>query len=167
MQILVATAGALPPSVVTAYVSAFWSAGDSLVVMAAIEVPRTLLEELATEGWTPFAGERTTEIERAVGRYVEERGGRMVEPILSALGAQGMTARALYVEHADPAQAILETAAELSADLIVLGATRAIFKDDAWQSVAEQVMLGASVPMLLIPGQRRPDSDEDSEATDV
>lgn len=167
MQILVATGGALSPSLVTSYVSAFASGTDSIAVMTAIEVPRTFLEELASEGWTPFASERTAEIDRAVGRYLQERGGRTVEPIMSALEAAGLSVRSLFVEHAEPAQAILETVSELGVDLVVLGATRAIFKEDSWQSVAEEVMHACPVPMLLIPGQRRPDADDEGDDAGV
>lgn len=129
--------------------------------MSCLEVPREFLEELATETWQPFSQEpRTPAIEQAVSQYVEERGIRLVEPIVAALAAHGIDVRALYVEGADPAQAIVDIAVDHEADLIVLGATRPIFDADAWESVSVRVMQQSKVPLLLIPGAARASKDE-------
>ncbi len=160
---MVATAGALPPAAVASYVSSHGPDVD-VVVMTAIEVPRTFLQELEAEGWDPLEDERTAETERAVAGYVEERGLRLVQPIVGALDAIGVTAQALLVEHSEPATAILEAAAELGTDLIVVGATKPLFAESAWQSVAQQLMVSSPVPLLMVPGVRRAEDDDEDEA---
>ena len=49
----------------------------------------------------------------AVAKYVEERGRRLVDPLVSALEAHGVSAQPVFVEDDDPSRAIVETAAQL------------------------------------------------------
>lgn len=153
---LVATAGALPPGSVTSLVEHLVRFGGTVSVMTSIGVPRSFLEELATEEWRPFAEEiRPPETEAAVAKYVEERGRRLVEPLVGALEAAGIAAQPMFIEDDDPARAIVETAAQIEADLIVMGATRPIFDADAWASVSVKVMQQSTTPLLLVPGAAR------------
>ncbi len=157
---LIATAGALPSSSVAKLVERLVGTEGAVTVMSCLEVPREFLEELATETWQPFSDEpRTPAIEQAVAQYVEERGIRLVEPIVAALSAGGVDVRALFVEGTDPARAIVDTAVEHEADVIVLGATRPIFDADAWESVSVRVMQQTKVPLLLVPGASRAGRD--------
>ena len=163
MQILIATAGALPPPAVADLVASLWSPGSSVAVMTTIEVPRSFLEELETEEWRPFAdAEMSAESERAVARYVEERGLRRVQPILAGLDAAGFAAEPVFVESDDPTQAILDTAVERNAGLLIMGATRPIFTEDVWQSVAVKVMQASPIPVVMVPGVSRAVEDESS-----
>lgn len=163
---LVATAGALPPASVSSLIERLARDDGTVTVMTSIGVPREFLEELATESWQPFSDSpRTPAIEQAVHQYVEERGMRFVEPVVAALAAAGVDVSPLYVEGSDAAQTIIDTAVDLSADLVVLGATRPIFDADAWESVSVRVMQASKVPMLLIPGASR--SSEDHPPTDA
>lgn len=170
MHVLVATAGALPPASISALIERLARDDGTVTVMTSIGVPREFLEELANESWQPFSDDpRTPAIEQAVHQYVEERGMRFVEPVVAALAAAGVDVRPLYVEGSDAAQTIIDTAVDLSADLIVLGATRPIFDADAWESVSVRVMQASKVPMLLIPGAPRASADQassDLEPTD-
>lgn len=128
--------------------------------MTSIEVPRSFLEELETEEWRPFAdAQMSPESERQVARYVEERGRRLIEPILAGLDAAGFTAQPVFVESNDSAKAIVETAAERAVDLLIMGATRPIFTEDVWQSVAVKVMQASSIPVVMVPGLARTHDD--------
>ncbi len=165
VHILIATAGALPPAAVVDLVTGLWSPGSTIIVMSSIEVPRSFLEELDTEEWRPFADTgMSAESERQVARYVDERGRRLVQPILSGLDAAGLSANPLFVESSDPATAIIETAVGQNVELIIMGATRPIFTEDVWQSVAVKVMQASSIPVVMIPGlTRTPDEVGETE----
>lgn len=131
--------------------------------MTSIGVPRSFLEELATEEWRPFAEEtRPPETEAAVAKYVEERGRRLVEPLIGAMEAAGIASEPMFIEDEDPARAIVDTAAQIEADLIVMGSTRPIFDSDSWASVSVQVMQQSTIPLLLVPGVAR-SSDRDNQ----
>ena len=54
-------------------------------------------------------------------------------------------------EGADPALSISELANELDADVVVLGATRRIFDQAAWESVSARVMIESGRPVLVVP----------------
>ena len=156
MHVLVATAGALPPSAVSELIEKLVDEDGFVTVMSVLEVPREFLEELATESWRPFSEEpRTPAIEQAVAQYVEERGMRLVEPVMAALTGASLDARPLFVEGSDVAQTIVDTATTNDVDLIVLGATRPIFDADAWASVSVRVMQQSKVPLLMLPGSTR------------
>ena len=70
----------------------------------------------------------------------------------------------MFVEDDDPSRAIVETAAQLEADVIAMGSTRPLFDEDAWQSVSVKVMQQTKIPLLLIPSAGR--SMEEAPATD-
>ncbi len=84
----------------------------------------------------------------------------MVEPIVAALAAEGLQAEVRYVEGDDPARAINDTADEFAADMLVMGATRRLFTEEAWRSVSSRVMEQSQRPMLLVPGPRIEDTFE-------
>ncbi len=92
--------------------------------------------------------------------YLEERGRRAVEPVVNAFRARGREPRVTFVEGDDPVDAIIETAGALDADVIVMGATRRLFTEQAWRSVSARVMERAQCPLMLVPGPRVDDTGE-------
>ncbi len=138
MHILVATTGVLPPGPVADLCRRFLTDGGHVTVMTVIQVPRTFLQEMDDDERRSFLDDRSWESDTAqmmaLG-YLEERGRRAVEPIVAALRACGQDADVRFVEGDDPAQAIVESADALGADLVVLGATRRLFTEQAWTSV--------------------------------
>jgi nucleotide-binding universal stress UspA family protein len=56
--------------------------------------------------------------------------------------------------------AIIDTAREVEADLIVMGATRRLFTEQAWTSVSARVMEKTQCPLVLVPGLRGEDTGE-------
>ena len=123
--------------------------------MNVIQTPYEFLEELTAEDWEPFdsaPGDRIDVPERtAAERYIQERGSKMVAPVVAALKSRKIEPRTLFVEAEDVADGIINTAEQIEADVIVLGATRRLFTESAWTSISMKVTTATSVPVLLIP----------------
>ena len=155
MHILIATAGVLPTAPVADLIKTILPEGGVVSVMTVIEVPRSFLDGLESESWHPFSdfGERKDQESAHVDRYLEERGRKLIEPVMAALRSRGIEANGIFVEGTDRAVAICETAGQVEADLIVMGTTRRLF--------------GTHLPILLVPGAPRPPEESDSEAPAV
>ena len=89
--------------------------------------------------------------EAIIQRYVEERGRRLTEPVTAALRAAGLDATTIFREGGDPALEISKLAEEVAADVVLLGATRQIFDQSAWESVSARVMIESGRPVLVLP----------------
>ncbi len=155
MHALIATTGALSPGPVAAFASRLVGEGGRVSVITVIEVPRSFLNALRSESWHPLDdGEEptwTAEEDLLIARYVEERGRKHTEPLLAALAADGIETEALYLEGADAANVISQTANALGVDIVILGATRMIFESGAWESVSARVMVESGRPVLVVP----------------
>lgn len=125
--------------------------------MTVIEVPRTFLDSMDEDERRSFLHQGSWETQtaelKALG-YLEERGRRAVEPIASALTAQQMPHEVAFVEGADPAEAIIGAAVDREVDMIMMGATRRLFTEQAWTSVSSRVMERTPCPLVLVPGAR-------------
>ncbi|HSF85552.1 MAG TPA: universal stress protein [Acidimicrobiia bacterium] len=171
MHILVATSGVLSPASAVEFVSRLLDDGGHVTVTTVIEVPRTFLDDLRSERWHPMQhGSEpmwTLHDDAVVDRYVEERGRRICEPVVKALTASGIKTEAEYLEGEDPAATISGLANKLEVDMVVMGATRPIFDQSAWESVSARVTLECNKPVLVLPPPVRttvptmgePDSD--------
>lgn len=162
MNILIATAGVLPPEPVAAIVERLVDPRDQVKVVTVLEIPRSFLNEIRSEEWRPLtegSPGRDEEEDAVIARYVEERGRRLTDPVIAALRTRDIDAKPLHLEGEDKAAAIIKTAEEFDADLVVLGATRHIFKESAWESISARVMADTRRPVLVVPGQ--PPSEED------
>ncbi len=157
MHILIATTGALPAASAVEFASRLLHGGGRVTVTTVIEVPRSFLEELDDGSWHPLDEDvpRGSDEPAVVVRYVEERGRKLTEPIANGLQAAGIDTDVRFLEGSDPAKLISNLADEVDADVVVLGATRQIFDDDAWESVSSQVMRDASRPILVLPAFAR------------
>jgi nucleotide-binding universal stress UspA family protein len=163
VHILVATTGVLPPGPVADMCEHLLHDGGEITVMTAIEVPRTFLETMDEDERRSFLEAPDWETHTAELKalsYLEERGRRAVEPVVTALDARGREPKVRFVEGDDPVDAIVRTAADLDADVIVMGATRRLFTEQAWRSVSARVMERAPCPLLLVPGPRTDDTGE-------
>ena len=167
MHILIATTGALSPGPVAAFAERLVGDKGRVSVVTVVEVPRSFLDTIRSEEWDPLresASDWQTKEDALIARYVEERGRNLIEPVLAALRAIGIEAEARYLEGEDPAQTIVKAAAELDASLVILGATRQIFDESAWESVSARVMIESERPVLVVPSPDRSDgpvSDDD------
>lgn len=157
MHILIATAGALPASRVADLVATISTEPLQVSVMTVIEVPLSFLDDLDDGEWRPFDDgiDEDTLREKLVRRYVEERGTRLVEPVVAALRTHGIDGRTFLEEGDDAADVIVKVAAEQHADMIVMGATRPIFDETVWSSVSVKVMQLSTIPLVLVPGVAR------------
>lgn len=160
MHVLIATTGVLTPGPAVEFVSQLAGVNGRVTVTTVIEVPRTFLHDLRSETWHPLEAvddgrALLREEESLIARYVEERGRRLTEPVVSALRAAGLDVRVVFQEGEDPASTISALANKIEVDVVVLGATRKIFDQSAWESVSARVMSEAGRPVLVLPPPRR------------
>lgn len=161
MKILIATTGALPPAPVVDICDRLLHDGGSVTVMTVIEVPRTFLETMDESERRSFLNAdswQTDTAEMKALSYLEERGARSVDPIVAALATRAHDTEVRLVDGSDPVEAIVQTALDIEADAIVMGATRRLFHEEAWESVSARVMERAHCPLILIPGSKSEDS---------
>lgn len=153
MHVLIATTGVLSPEPAVEFTRHLTGGGGRITVTTVIEVPRGFLDTLRSEGWHPLTEEfEIADSDEAVmQRYVDERGRRLTEPIIAALRAAGFESTTVFREGADPALAISQLAEEVDADVVMLGATRQIFDQSAWESVSARVMIESGRPVLVLP----------------
>jgi nucleotide-binding universal stress UspA family protein len=171
VHILIATTGALSPEPVADFAARLVGEDGRVSVITVIEVPRSFLEAIRSEEWHPLEAGATEaawapQEDAVISRYVEERGRRVTEPVAAALEAVGITPEVLYVEGEDPATRIGSVANRLNVDAIVLGATRQIFTDSAWESVSTRVIRDCGIPVLVLPAVRRNGAPEAEKAAD-
>jgi nucleotide-binding universal stress UspA family protein len=163
VRILIATTGVLPAAPTAEFCRQLIGDDSSVSVMTVIRVPRSFLESLEDDVRRSFLGDATdqgsTEEEKAA-TYLEERGRRAVDPICAALAAEDIESDVHFVEGDDPAEAIISTAESVEAELVVMGATRRLFTEEAWRSVSARVMVNSHLPVLLVPGARIEDTME-------
>lgn len=163
MRILIATTGVLPAAPTAEFCRRLIDGDSSVSVMTVIRVPRSFLESLDDEVRRSFLDDAednaSTEEEKAAA-YLEERGRRAVDPICAALAAEDIESDVHFVEGDDPAEAIIRTAQAVGADMVVMGATRRLFTEEAWRSVSARVMVNSHLPVLLVPGARIEDTME-------
>lgn len=163
MRILIATTGVLPAAPTAQFCRRLIGDESSVTVMTVIRVPRSFLESLDDDVRRSFlddaANPQSSEEERAAA-YLEERGRRAVDPICAALAAEDIECDLRFVEGDDPAEAIISTAELVGAELVVMGATRRLFTEEAWRSVSARVMVNSHLPVLLVPGSRIDDTME-------
>lgn len=159
---LIATAGVLNPEPVVRIAERLAGDGGEVIVITVVRVPRSFLEEVRSEQWHPLTEatpEWATEEDAMIARYVEERGRRITDPILSALRGRSIEPRVHYLEGEDPAERILAAAEEMAADVIVVGATKQLFEE--WESVSARVLRDTVRPVLVVPNPPRLDGADD------
>lgn len=163
MRILIATTGVLPAAPTADFCRQLIGTQSSVSVMTVIQVPRSFLESLEADVRRSFlddAPDPESSEEEKAARYLEERGRRAVDPICAALAAEDIACDIHFVEGDDPAEAIISTAQTVGAELVVMGATRRLFTEEAWRSVSARVMVNSHLPVLLVPGSRIEDTIE-------
>jgi nucleotide-binding universal stress UspA family protein len=156
MHVLIATTGVLSPEPVVEFTRQLLGQHGRVTVITVIEVPRQFLDEL--EGPKATTAEDGTS-DASVDQYLRERGKRLVESVEHALEGARIPYDVVYVEGTDPAAKISQAAGDLDADIVVLGATRQIFNQDAWESVSARVMMESGRPVLVVPAP--PDDSDD------
>ena len=161
MHVLIATTGALSPQPAVDFTAALLGEDGKVTITTVIEVPRPFLDEVAGEDWHPLTGEVSHERspDDHIRAYVEERGRRLTEPIVAALQGIGVRPQTHFLEGADPAAEISDLAEHIGADVVILGATRQIFDQSAWESVSARIMIESGKPVLVVPPPTRTDAD--------
>ena len=165
MHVLIATTGVLSPEPAVEFTRHLLGSSGRVTVTTVIEVPRGFLDTLRSEGWHPLTEEYEDEEsnDAVIGIYVEERGRRLTEPVSAALRAAGIESTTVFREGADPAGTISQLAEDVGADVVLLGATRQIFDQSAWESVSARVMIESGRPVLVLPpGHHEPQDPQDN-----
>jgi len=163
VNVLIATSGVLAPGPAADLVQRLVRESDKVHVITVMEVPRSFLDEVRSDEWQPDdPGQPPTaqSEEESIAAYVEERGKRITEPMVTALKERGVSAQPTFLEGDDPGAAIIRAAAELGADILVMGATKMIFQ--GWESVSTRVMAEAEIPVMIVPAPRV-DPEEEAE----
>jgi nucleotide-binding universal stress UspA family protein len=162
VRILVATTGVLPAAPVADFCKRLTGGENRVTVMTVVRVPRSFLEALDDDTRRSFLDDTDTSAseEEKAASYLEERGQRAVDPICAALAAQEIDCDIRFVEGDDPAEAIIKTAEQVGAEMVIMGATRRLFTEEAWRSVSARVMVNSHLPVLLVPGARIEDTME-------
>ena len=163
MHVLIATTGVLSPEPAVEFTRHLLGEEGRVTVTTVIEVPRGFLDTLRSEGWHPLTEEFESDDsdDAIMQRYVEERGRRLTDPICVALRTAGLDSSTVFREGADPALAISQLAEELEVDVVLLGATRQIFDQSAWESVSARVMIESGRPVLVLPPGAQDPADHD------
>lgn len=161
MHVLVATAGVLPPEPVADFVEVLAGPDGRVTVMNVTQEPCEFVGELSPDEWRPFDTEEGAPppppaARSETDRYVQERGTKMVAPVLAALESRRIRPATLFVKGDDVAEAIVAAAERIDADAIVLGATRRLFDESAWTSISMMVATASRLPVLLIPAPDKP-----------
>jgi nucleotide-binding universal stress UspA family protein len=163
VRILIATTGVLPAAPTAEFCRQLIGDQSAVTVMTVIRVPRSFLESLDDDVRRSFLDDspaKGSTAEEKAAAYLEERGRRAVDPICAALAADDIECDIRFVEGDDPAEAIISTAEQVGAELVVMGATRRLFTEEAWRSVSARVMVNSHLPVLLVPGARIEDTME-------
>ena len=150
----------LPPEPVADFVEILAGCGGRVTVMNVIQTPHEFLRELTADDWRPFDTSSETPADShtssEAARYVQERGSKMVAPVVAALEGRNIHPDTVFIEADDVAEAIITTAYTIDADAIVLGTTRRLFTESAWTSISIKVTTASKVPVLLIPEPAKP-----------
>lgn len=163
VRILIATTGVLPAVPVAGFCKRLMGETASVTVMTVIRVPRSFLESLDDDMRRSFLDETEDEsssAEEKAALYLEERGQKAVDPICAALAAEEIECDIRFVDGDDPAEAIIQTAGKVDAEMVIMGATRRLFTEEAWRSVSARVMTNSHLPVLLVPGTKIVDTME-------
>lgn len=168
MHVLIATTGALSPAPAVTFARQLIGSTGRVTVITVIEVPHSFLAMIRTENWHPLAEDidvpgASQGEDALIARYVDERGRKLTEPVMAALEAGGMSAKAVFLQGDDAAAMISRAANDLKADVVVLGATRQIFDQSAWESVSARVMIESGRPVLVVPPAVEPAPVEDDD----
>jgi nucleotide-binding universal stress UspA family protein len=162
VRILIATTGVLPAGPISELCARLSDDSSEVTVMTVIRIPRTFLDSLDDDVRRSFLDDSTSDAtpEEKAATYLEERGRRVVAPIVAALQAEGIEASARFVDSDDPAVAIIATAEDVGAEIVMMGATRRLFTEEAWGSVSARVIDTSHLPVLLVPGTKIEDTHE-------
>lgn len=168
MHVLVATDGELDPTTVAKFAAPIAGDDGTVTVLTVIEVPRAMLQELQThfnDQQPPIL--RRTDSEHVVAtpsidpprswpgddaiiqQYLVGKQEERCNPVIAALAESGVNTVSLLVE-GPAAKGILEIAAGLDVDVIVVGSHGVGLFEGLLGSTGTKVMRMAKRPVLLL-----------------
>jgi nucleotide-binding universal stress UspA family protein len=167
MHVLVATDGQLDSAAVAKFSAPLAGPDGTVTVLTVIEVPRAMLQELQSH----FSDQEPPQLhmvdtetvatdapqnprswpgdDAIINQYLDNKRDQICTPLVAALEEAGVTATSRVVEgQAD--RGILDTARELEADVIVIGAHGSGFFEGLLGSTGAKVTRLAKRPVLLL-----------------
>ncbi len=160
VRILVCTSGVLQAPPVIDFCASLVGERGKVVILTVVQVPKSLLSKfrrMPRSFFSEVTEDNPKQASAAEDDYVRERGERAVATLASGFRAAGIDPELSYVSGQDLAEAIITEAENMSADLIVMGATRQLFEPEVWSSVTARVSQECRRPLLLMP-TRGPDA---------
>ncbi|MCP4305264.1 MAG: universal stress protein [bacterium] len=168
MHVLVATDGQLDPASVAKFAAPLAGDDGKVTVLTVIEVPRAMLQDLADH----FNDQQPPKLRRTdaenvmteprldpprswpgddaiIEQYLAGKQHERCAPVMDALSAMGIAAESRVAEGAS-ARGILDTAAELDADVIIVGSHGAGLFEGLLGSTGTKVTRLAKRPVLLL-----------------
>ena len=168
MHVLVATDGQLDPAAIAKFSAALTSDGGQVTVLTVIEVPRAMLSDLRdhfndqqpptllrTDIETVTAAPSTDPPrswpgdDAIIQQYLHNKEQEICGPVIDALTGNGISAESKVIE-GDAAKGILDTAADLEVDLIIVGSHGAGLFEGLLGSTGTKVTRLAKRPVLLL-----------------
>lgn len=124
--------------------------------MTVVQVPQSLLGQFQRQPRSFLSEDPQDPTEKdsaAEADYVRERGQQAVATLAGGFRSAGIDPEVSYVSGHDLAEAIMDQAERMQADLIVMGATRQLFEGEVWTSVTARVVMECERPLLLMPSR--------------
>ncbi|MXY73590.1 MAG: universal stress protein [Acidimicrobiia bacterium] len=156
MRILVCTSGVLQAPPVIEFCAPLVGHSGRVVIMTVVQVPQSLLGQFQRQPRSFLSEDPQDPTEKdsaAEADYVRERGQQAVATLAGGFRSAGIDPEVSYVSGHDLAEAIMDQAERMQADLIVMGATRQLFEGEVWTSVTARVVMECERPLLLMPSR--------------
>lgn len=171
MHVMIATDGHVDPEEATQLVGRLGREGK-VTVLTVIEVPRKMLNDMreaatgasqsaantvrlveasaASTGTSPAGPTGWIGDDAAIAQYINSRTITATQPLVEALDAAGVAHEVVAIEAEDSAQTIIDQAADLSVDVLVIG-TRGLGRfEGLLGSISTKIARRAGCSVLLI-----------------
>jgi nucleotide-binding universal stress UspA family protein len=169
VHVLVATDGKLDVGTSAEYAAALAGPNGKVTVVTVVEIPRRLLADLRavmgqqspihTDSDSEYVGILDSDTitprgwpgdDAVIARYLQDKCAEYAKPLASALRTRGLDAVGIVIESERVAEAIIEKADEIGADVLVVGSHGMGAFQGMLGSVGTKVVRRSRTPVLLI-----------------
>jgi nucleotide-binding universal stress UspA family protein len=169
VHVLVATDGNLDVATTSRFAAALAGSEGKVTVVTVVEIPRRLLADLrsvmgqhqpieadADSEYVGVMGTDTTTPrswpgdDAVITRYLDDKCAQYAQPLAASLRRLGLAAEGIVVESEHVADAIMEKANEVGADVVVVGSHGLGPLHGMLGSVETKLVRRCSLPVLLI-----------------
>lgn len=168
MHVLVATDGKLDPALAAEFAAPLAGPEGRVTLLTVVEIPRRLLADLRSVFGEMPATHVDSDAEYVgvgdvghdpvgwpgddamVNRYLGDKLSERCGPLAAALGELGIAAETTVIEGEQPAKVIVDTAVELGAGVVIIGAHGQGLFEGLLGSVGTKVTRQAKCPVLVM-----------------